>query len=317
MPQDPDAEIREHLEQEAVAWLARLTSGEATDAERARFRAWYSRSPAHARAFGVVAGLWQGLDAVLAPRLVQEKPPVRRWIWNMAAVGAFSALVLLAFFPDLLRRPFHDHATGIGEQRRVRLPDGSLAHLNTDTTLDLDFSHGQRRVVLNRGEAAFEVAQERRPFRVEAGTVRAEAIGTEFLLRYDGDAGTVALIEGKLRISVAGSRSGPQGVPVTLAPGLALSFSGSDLGPARTARPEAWRSGRLVMSFVPLGEVIAEINRYRRVPVSLIGAGLAQHRVNVAIKLAEIDAWLTALARSLSLRTTAIGPYLVLSEAGD
>ena len=31
----------------------------------------------------------------------------------------------------------------------------------------------------------------------------------------------------------------------------------------------AWRHGRLVMGFVPLRKVISEINRYRRVPVSL------------------------------------------------
>jgi len=68
------------------------------------------------------------------------------------------------------------------------------------------------------------------------------------------------------------------------------------------------------MSFVPLGEVIAEINRYRRVPVSLIGTSLAEHQVNVAIDLAEVDAWRRALTRSLSLETLSIGPYLVLSE---
>ena len=31
----------------------------------------------------------------------------------------------------------------------------------------------------------------------------------------------------------------------------------------------AWRHGRLVMGFVPLRKVISEINRYRRVSVSL------------------------------------------------
>ena len=94
----------------------------------------------------------------------------------------------------------------------MRLPDGSLLHLNTDTTLDLDFSRGQRRVILNRGEAAFEVAKDRRPFRVEAGTVRTEALGTEFLLRYDGEAGIVTLIAGQVRVTAGGSAPGPSAV---------------------------------------------------------------------------------------------------------
>ncbi|MGQ0595010.1 MAG: hypothetical protein ACT4QB_20940 [Gammaproteobacteria bacterium] len=68
------------------------------------------------------------------------------------------------------------------------------------------------------------------------------------------------------------------------------------------------------MSFVPLGTVIAEINRYRRVPVSLIGTSLAEHPVNVTIDLAAVDAWLQALTHSLSLKALSIGPYLVLNE---
>ena len=317
-PQESEAELRERLEQEAVAWLTRLTSGEATEAERARFRAWYGQSPTHARAFDAVAGLWQGLDAVLVPRPLRSSHRPWRWSWGLAALGAVSALVLVASFPDLLRQPFHDYATAIGEQESVRLPDGSLVHLNTDTTLDLDFSHSQRRVVLNRGEAAFEVAKDRRPFQVEAGTVRTEALGTEFLLRYDGETGTVTLIEGQVRVAVAGPTPSHARAALRLAPGQAVGFSGADLGPAQAARPSAaaaWRRGRLVMSFVPLGAVIAEINRYRRVPLSLIGTTLAEHPVNVAIDLAEVDAWVQALTRSLSLKATSIGPYLVLSEA--
>ncbi|MGH8554012.1 MAG: hypothetical protein ACREUD_00270 [Gammaproteobacteria bacterium] len=88
-----------------------------------------------------------------------------------------------------------------------------------------------------------------------------------------------------------------------LAPGQAVGFSRTDLGRAQPAPRQvaAWRRGRLVMRFVPpLGAVIAEINRYRRVPVTLTGASLAEHQVNVAIDLAEVDTWLRALTRSLS-----------------
>ncbi|MGH8656523.1 MAG: FecR family protein [Gammaproteobacteria bacterium] len=306
-PQESDAELRERLEQEAVAWLTQLTSGEATEAERTRFQAWYGQSPAHARAFDAVAALWHGLDTVLVPPPLRPSHRPWRRSWSLAALGALSALVLAAFFPDVLRRPFHDYGTAIGEQQSVRLRDGSPVHLNTDTTLDLDFSHGHRRLILNRGEAAFEVAKDRRPFRVEAGTVRTEALGTEFLLRYEGEAGIVTLIEGKVRITVAAPTPSPSRAAVSLAPGQQVGFSRTDLGPAQAARPSAaaaWRRGRLVMSFVPLGAVIAEINRYRRVPVSLIGTSLAEHRVNVAIDLAEVDVWVEALTRSLSLKAT-------------
>ncbi|MGQ0595009.1 MAG: FecR family protein [Gammaproteobacteria bacterium] len=241
--QDPDLEIRERLEEEAVAWLARLTSGEATEPERARFRGWYARSPAHARAFDVVAGVWQGLEAVFVPRRARTRPRAPTWVRGLAVLGALSALLLLAYFPDVLRQPFHDYATAIGQQRSVRLPDGSLAQLNTDTTLDLYFNPDQRRVVLNRGEAAFEVAKEQRPFRVEAGTVRTEVLGTEFLLRYDGESGTVTLIEGQVRVTVADTTSGPERAALRLAPGQAVGFSRTGVGSAQPAPPQRPQPG--------------------------------------------------------------------------
>lgn len=317
-PEDPEAQIRERLGEEAVVWLTRLTSGEATEGERARFRDWYAQSPAHARAFDAVAGLWRGLGAVTTPG---------------ATLASIPALVL---GPGRARRAVCPGARGVlsrclaaavprsrhGHRRAAERAsaDGSLAHLNTDTTLDLHFGRRQRRVVLNRGEAAFEVAKGRRPFQVWAGTVRTEAFGTEFLVRYDGEGGTVTLVEGRVRVAATSATPGHTSAALRLAPGQAVGFSGADLGPAQAARPSAaaaWRRGRLVMSFVPLGAVIAEINRYRRVPVSLIGTTLAEHRVNVAIELAEVDSWLQALTRSLSLKATSIGPYLVLREAGD
>lgn len=52
-------------------------------------------------------------------------------------------------------------------------------HLNTQSTLDVDINESQRTLTLLRGEAMFEVAKDpERPFRVAAGDVVFEAIGT-------------------------------------------------------------------------------------------------------------------------------------------
>src|SRR3546814_6499165 len=74
--------------------------------------------------------------------------------------------------------------TAIGEIRRVPLSDGSLAAVNTQTTLDVTMKPELRQVALKDGEAWFQVAKDRsRPFVVEVGDVRVRAVGTAFAVK--------------------------------------------------------------------------------------------------------------------------------------
>src|SRR3546814_8842595 len=74
---------------------------------------------------------------------------------------------------DFLAMPDQQIQTAIGEIRRVPLSDGSLAAVNTQTTLDVTMKPEVRQVALKDGEAWFQVAKDRaRPFVVEIGDVR-------------------------------------------------------------------------------------------------------------------------------------------------
>ena len=82
--------------------------------------------------------------------------------------AAVAAGVVLT--PVLSRQRYR---TLVGEIRRVPLADGSMAAINTDTTLDVRFQKAERAVTLDRGEAWFQVAKDApRPFVVESGPVR-------------------------------------------------------------------------------------------------------------------------------------------------
>src|SRR3546814_7113773 len=82
---------------------------------------------------------------------------------------------------DFLAMPDQQIQTAIGEIRRVPLSDGSLAAVNTQTTLDVTMKPEVRQVALKDGEAWFQVAKDRaRPFVVEIGDVRVRAVGTAF-----------------------------------------------------------------------------------------------------------------------------------------
>jgi len=315
------AQRRERLQQEAVNWHLRLTSGSADPSTAEACAQWRRQSPEHDQAYRDLEALWQQLPAALqADRRRRGRPSRRRPVWlrhglGLAAAASLLVAALAGLYPDYWQQPWADYRTRIGEQSSVTLADGSVAHLNTDTALDVLWNDNERRVVLLRGEAEFDVAHDpQRPFRVIAGTTFTEALGTRFVVRYDGSSGSVSLLQGKVRSSRP-SPHGAQADSAVLAPGQRLHFSASGLSAPEavdSSAVAAWRRGRLIANFIALGEAIAEINRYRRVPIRLLDEELAQRPVNIAVDLAHIDDWLAALQQTLPLTVVKAGPWLFL-----
>lgn len=319
---DSAAKTSERLEQEAVAWHVRLTSGDISTAERARFEAWRKQSPAHDQGYRKIEHLWQMMDApVIADRQRRRKPgktakPAHslRWSVGLAAAASLLLTATLGMFPDYLNGFWADYSTHIGEQTSIRLEDGSVAYLNTDTAFDVTWRDNERRVVLFRGEAEFEVAHDSsRPFRVQAGNTVTEALGTRFIVRYDDSAGAVTLLEGKVRTAQTERKE----AFITLHPGQRVTFDAQSLSgvlAADVSAAEAWRRGRLIMNFVTLKQVVAEINRYHRGQVTLLGDTLADKEINVAIDLNNIDVWLNTLKDTLPIEIRRVGPFVFLQS---
>ena len=105
------------------------------------------------------------------------------------------------FYPDYLHNPLADYRTRIGEQTTVSLADGSIAYLNTDTAIDVTIGDKERRVVLLRGEAEFDVATIARARSVSAPALPRRKPGTRSVVRYEGGGGSVTLLQGKVHTS--------------------------------------------------------------------------------------------------------------------
>ncbi|WP_426992414.1 FecR family protein [Methylomonas sp. CM2] len=328
---------RETIEREAVVWLARQLSGEMTDRELAEYRIWLARDPQHAaadrkmqrlarllpQAIGAVDAQPSATAIAPCPRTPDAKmPPRRRMFRRAGSLGgglAVAASLVWAvcggYCVNWLSHPWADYRTLVGEQRTVQLSDGSTVHLNTDTALDVNMSAGERRVQLLRGEAEFEVAHDsQRPFRVTSGQATTEALGTRFVVRYANAAGDVTLLEGKVRTT----RTNHQGQllgNVILEPGEHIAFNDDQLGAVQATDlsiADAWRRGRIVMNFVPLQDVVDEINRYRPGHVFLLNSELAQRKIHVAMDVKRIDDWLNALGNTLPVQVLHAGHIVVL-----
>ncbi|KGM30526.1 FecR family protein, partial [Inquilinus limosus] len=142
---DTDDNAQEsRIARDARDWVVRLASGTATEADLAAFRAWRQGSPAHDRAFTRERAFWRQLQA-LAPEAspAAEPRPGRRGFGRRAVLGGGAMLAAgvagVALAPRLALLWRADHRTGIGEQARIPLPDGSTVLLNTDSAIALGF----------------------------------------------------------------------------------------------------------------------------------------------------------------------------------
>jgi transmembrane sensor len=153
-------------------------------------------------------GSWHGARTRLRTGrgfLKQSRSP--RLLWSAAAsvalaIAAGAALYVHSMGPDV-------YATALGEQRSVRLEDGSIVTLNAQSTIEVAFSDARRDVRLLSGEVLFDVEKDpARPFQVLASGTTIRAVGTAFNVRHRGEGTTVTVVEGTVEVASLGSAPG-------------------------------------------------------------------------------------------------------------
>lgn len=284
----------------AAYWVMRLDAPDCTPADRAAFEKWRAARKSHANAYAaarrglavVDQHLGSGELAALGERVFEETRRSRWTGYRWAGAGLAACVLIgislhreIAFEPDVAVLPHLDPTfeTAVGERSTVVLPDDSIVTLNTDTLLEVRFAEGSdvRRVVLQRGQAHFDVETDPRPFEVLAGGRRIEALGTAFDVRLDTELGVlVTLLEGSVAIdgdgvrhAVEDSQSSGSDAPSNAGPVPPTVLQAGEQLIARPDEPQqvvavdvervvGWREGRLVFRDDPLREVVREINRY-------------------------------------------------------
>lgn len=271
--------------QQAGEWIARLTAEDATAEDRARCEAWRRADPRNAQAFENQWRTWRRYLAAgkLARAVVPDEStsPVahrarlRRWTLALATAAGVVAVTLLTGFYLWWSAPPTVFNTAVGEQLAVRLPDGSLMELNSESSARVEYSSRGRLIHLRRGEAFFKVAHDAsRPFSVIARGHWVRDVGTEFDVYLRAASLQVTVREGTVRAGESRSLlRAAQPSASTLPAGITLiggeqADLRADSARKRTLSPEdlaeavAWRTGTLHFEERPLGEVVAELNRY-------------------------------------------------------
>lgn len=304
-------EISNHAREEAIAeeaagWVARLSSRDATEDDRRRFEHWKAKDPAHAAAFDEMNVLWSDLAGVpksVAPR--SRRRIAGSSIAVLLLVGCLGYIVDEAGLVDRYRSDFH---TPVGMVRRVSLDDGSIVTLNTDSAIQVRYKQTERRVVLLRGEAFFDVVPNpARPFVVSGDETQAIALGTHYAVKV-GARDEVMVEEGRVAVTSGWQR-------VLLEAGGMAEHGDDGLLKTRTgdvASLTSWRSGKLVFSGRPLGEVLAELGRYQRGRIVLLDDRAFELRVSGVFDAGNTEQALQALEQNMPIRVTRLAGWVTL-----
>jgi transmembrane sensor len=312
---DEDEIAAERRRAEAAQWFARLKALPVSYGTLKDFFVW-RRDRDNAAAFAEAELFWSEAEKV------GERPSILRAVEESAArcgarhrlgglarslalLTASLTLVAIIFAGIRLFTPTGQaFRTVAGEQRAVELDDGSRLNLDTQTAVKVRFTPGKRDLVLENGEALFNVAKDKtRPFTVKAGGVTVTATGTRFDVEKQENRITVTLVEGSVVVRA------PGGSTWSLRPAEQWRWPAD--GPSvRTVRPEtvtAWTQGRVVFDATRLADAIAEINRYGGQTIILDAPQLGARQISGSFEAGDEDSFATAVTALLPLRRTLDG----------
>ena len=332
------------VEEEAARAFLRRQEGEWTALDQADLEAWLA-DPACAKAYQKVSATWRILgDQATSPELIalrgqalararvadserfSRRHLLSHWKWAAAAVVVVTIGLIPRIFVDNVSEAAY--ATGIGEQRIIELEDRSRIALDALTTLRVRLTRDSRVIELAQGQAQFMVASDpRRPFRVEAGEHTITAVGTSFNVDFLDKYMQVAMVEGKVAVSVAVPSGASGGVS---GKGLSPAFvhrtidliEGQELRVEPDGRallvPEAdiaaaiaWRQGIVILKDTLLSDAVRELNRHSRLQIRIGDPALGALRVSGVFESRDTQGFLEAVQSFLPVIAAQESPDLV------
>lgn len=323
--------------------LVRFWSEELSEAEAAAIHTQAQRDSRYREDLDGLLGIFAAMEGLAGDRamqelageprrLLQERRRRTRIALGLAAGMLFAVGAVLAVFSPwqgASDRALPMHFTRIGEQQTIELADGSVVTLNTGSQLLVDYSASARRVLLERGEAYFEVARDPdRAFRVDLGLRSVTVVGTAFNIRKDPQHYQVAVAEGAVAIHEPAEDVSPSPPPVPIRgfgplrveAGWVAEFdvARNELTAVRTDsvdRYGEWRSGVLSFYYEPLSQVVRELNRYSRRKILIEDTSVMNLRVYSIIRVTGIDAALHGLEQALPIEVERYYDRIVITAS--
>ncbi|CAB3835060.1 Protein FecR [Achromobacter pulmonis] len=310
----------------AAKWYARLQNADIGPQQRLAWQQWLDARPEHRSAWAHVEAVSRRFAVLRADgerdageqaiQVASQRPSARRRA--AGRILALGGVGLLGGFgwrftplPTVVTAWRADYATGIGEQRRLVLDDGTRVWLNTRSAIDVRLDDTQRLLTLAGGEILIDTAQDprQRPFFVDTRFGRLQALGTRYTVRQADDDILLAVYEGQVRIRTLSGRE------ALVNRGEQKRYSADAISAAAPADParQAWSRGVLLAENLPLGELVAELGRYH-LGYTGVDPRIASLRVIGRYPANDLPRTLAMLERELPIRVQRTLPWWVTLE---
>ena len=304
----------------AIAWQLSLDSG--SPLEREEFAKWHAAHEEHARAWRQLGMLDQRFSVANGPAraaLLQSREGIRRRVRKLGSgLASVVAVIGLALFAGDRYLPLDywlaDQRTATGEQRTVRLADGTVLNLNTHSAVDVRFDARQRLIVLQAGEIMVETGHgDARPFIVETREGSMRALGTRFLVKREDQGTRLSVLQSAV---AAHPQNHPEEQILREGQQVLIRNDGLDAVAALTPGADAWTRGMLVVDNARLEDLVHELARYRRGHLG-VTPEVADLRITGSFPLHDTDKALSALLPTLPVQIEQHTPYWVTVAKAD
>ena len=292
----------EDLDDQAIDWQTLLHSGEASARQRLDYQRWQQLSPAHKTAAQEAEALWADIGLTASAEQHRARPRRRAYRWASGLAAGLVLAVLGYGAADYVPSWSDTHHTGVGQRQQWLLSDGTRVTLNSATALSVDFTGNQRSVILRKGEALFELADDpSRPFIVQAGQDRVAAKNGAFSVRRDAVQTRVLVASGAVQVQ-------HQTQTLELQPNQqALYQAGQAVAERQQVDANAltaWHRGKLIFNRKPLQDVLAELERYQYGRIVLPDATLGAMQISGVFDLNDPQNLLHTLEQRYGLNIT-------------
>jgi transmembrane sensor len=322
---------------EACAWIAQLESGELTAADLDAFREWIGRSPSHAAQIKQLAAMSKDMNVLTGMvEPIQDAANEHRVLMSPRAVPVFGlrrlatmavvvcVLVVGVFFfqPSQTSDVSFLATTAVGEYQDVKLPDGSMVKLNTNSKIEVSYSKHQRKVRLLAGEAFFDVMPNaERPFFVYADENQVRVVGTAFLVRLIDKEFELMVTKGRVELgkSVVTVPSEPamattdSAVPVALVAGQSITIAEIkqpapivSVSKREQQRELSWQEGLHDFSKTRLEDVINELSRHTTLTIEITDPSLRDLQFGGIFRIGDTAALFGALETSFGIQVSTL-----------
>ncbi len=333
---------------EAANWMARLSNDMADTNTKDAFNRWLESAPDHKAAFEDMESLsrdtadishqvkygkgpsTEAFDAALAEcqemmsdhRRSQEKAQNPAIMPRLMAIAASLLLMVSGYWawkegynpfagPDI-------YQTAVGEQRIIKLADGSTITLNTASELRASLSPRTRTLELASGEAYFDVAKdESRPFIVNVQESTVQAVGTAFNIRQRAGNIRVTVTDGKVKVSPDSEKS--SGQSNLLSAGEQISYGAgetliTELETTAIKRETLWRQGKIILDGKRLAAIAEEIQPYIPEKIIIEDEDISALTAGGVFKIGHVDSLFSALEVALPVQISRKDGAIIMSR---